>query len=136
MRLPHLSDKFPEIPVVPLIDVMFTLLTFFIVATLFIEKSRAIELNLPKSATTASLDRKEVDQVDVSVDKDGNLYFNKDRVERAELLERIKAVPEKTLIILAGDELTEYADIVRAMDVIREADRGQVSLAARNLEGR
>ncbi len=134
MRLPPLSDEFPEIPVVPLIDVMFTLLTFFIVATLYIEKNRAIELNLPKASTTVSLDQKKIEQVDISVDKDGNFFFNKDKVSLAELKNRTIPLSEDTLIILAGDEQTEYQDIVKALDVVRETGKSKIAFAARALD--
>lgn len=136
MRLPHLSDDIPEIPVVPLIDVMFTLLTFFIVATLYAEKSRAVKLDLPKSATTENLDKKKQDQVDVSVKANGDLYFNKDLVTEQELVKKVSGVAETTLIVLAGDENAEYQDITRAMNAIRQANRGQLALAAKNLEGK
>jgi biopolymer transport protein ExbD len=131
MRLPPLSDEFPEIPVVPLIDVMFTLLTFFIVATLFIEKTRAIDLNLPKASTTISVDQKKTEQVDISVDRNGKFYFDKAQVSPAELLTRARALPDDTLIILAGDEKTQYQDIVKALDIVREAGKSsRIALAA------
>jgi biopolymer transport protein ExbD len=131
MRLPPTSDDFPEIPVVPLIDVMFTLLTFFIVTSLFIENNKAANLKLPDSATTKTLDFKQAKKVNVSVDKEGDFFFDKVPVNSKELLTKLTVMDEETVIILSGDEGTEYQDIVRVMDVIRSANKYDIKMAAR-----
>ncbi|WP_218081103.1 ExbD/TolR family protein [Anthocerotibacter panamensis] len=133
MRLPPVSEEFPEIPVVPLIDVMFTLLTFFIVATLLIQKTRTIDLNLPQASNEVSTTPPK--QVDITVDKGGKFYFNKQLVTRQELAALAARLPDETLIILAGDEKARYQDITRAMDALREAGKAsRIALAARALK--
>ncbi len=134
MRLPETSESFPEVPVVPLIDVIFTLLTFFIVATLFIEKSRAIDLRLPKAETTNQVKQKKDEQAAVSVDRNGKFYFDKKPITEAALKAKIKALPEKTLIVLSGDERTNYEDISRVMEVISGAGKSRVGLAAEPID--
>ncbi|WP_287127660.1 biopolymer transporter ExbD [Candidatus Cyanaurora vandensis] len=134
MRLPPISDEFPEVPVVPLIDVMFTLLTFFIVATLFIQKNRALDLNLPQANSTPIVETKKIEQVDVSVDKDGNFYYNKDKVSGPELLARLKKLSNETLLILAGDDKTRYQDLVSALDILRLSGKTRIALAERALK--
>ncbi|WP_218081104.1 ExbD/TolR family protein [Anthocerotibacter panamensis] len=130
MRLPHLSDEFPEVPVVPLIDVMFTLLTFFIVTSLLIEKNKAIKLNLPKSTTTEIIQAKKKDQVDISVAPDGKFYFNKQPVSREQLIKEVTPLKDDVIIVLSGDENTHYEDITKAMEVIRDAGKFRIGLAA------
>jgi len=134
MRLPPLSDEFPEVPVVPLIDVMFTLLTFFIVATLFIQKNRAVDLNLPKESAPIVQKTKPDPQVDISVDQDGNLYYNKKRVSRPEMVALVAKISDETLIILAGDKTTRYQYLISALDILRAAKKTKIALAERALK--
>ena len=51
MRLPDEPDLPAQINIVPMIDVIFAILTFFIVATLFLNKSEGLPVNLPKAST-------------------------------------------------------------------------------------
>ena len=134
MRLPPLSEEFPDIPVVPLIDVMFTLLTFFIVASLLIEKNKVVALKLPKAETLVTIDSKKSEQANVSVDKAGKIYLDKNPVTGDELLARLSPMPVGTVVIISGDALTEYKDIVKAMDLIRKAGKPQLALAAKPLK--
>jgi len=134
MRLPPLSDEFPEVPVVPLIDVMFTLLTFFIVATLFIEKNRALDLNLPKESAPIEQKTKPDPQVDISVDKDGNLFYNKKQVSRPEMIALVAKISDETLIILAGDKTTRYQYLISTLDILRAAKKTKIALAERALK--
>ncbi len=132
MRLPPTSEKFPEVPVVPLIDVIFTLLTFFIVATLYIEKLRAIDLDLPQaSSAPASSDLK---QVDVTVDNAGKFFYNRAPVTADQLFAEVSKLPVTTLIILAGDKKAKYQSVLKAMDVMRKAKKTNISLAARAIK--
>jgi len=133
MRMPELSEDFPEIPVVPLIDVMFTLLTFFIITTLFISKARAIDLNLPKASDAPPTDTK-IEQVDIRVDTKGQFYFNRAPMTEDQLAAKVATLPDETLIILAGDEKTRYQDLIRAMDVLRSAEKTNIALAQRALK--
>lgn len=133
MRMPELSEDFPEIPVVPLIDVMFTLLTFFIITTLFISKARAIDLNLPKASDSPPTNVK-IEQVDLRVDDKGKFYFNRAPMTEAQLIAQIKATPVETLIILAGDDKTRYQDLIRAMDILRIEGKTNIALAQRSLK--
>jgi biopolymer transport protein ExbD len=133
MRMPELNEDYPEIPVVPLIDVMFTLLTFFIVITLFISKARAIDLSLPKASDAPPIDQKIV-QVDIRVDTKGNFYVNRAPVTEAQLRDQMRTLSDESLIILAGDEKTRYQDLIRAMDVLRGVGKNKIALAARSLK--
>ncbi|HEY9301689.1 MAG TPA: biopolymer transporter ExbD, partial [Phormidium sp.] len=51
MRLPDEPDSIPQINIVPLIDVTFAILTFFIVSSLSLSKSEGLPVNLPKAST-------------------------------------------------------------------------------------
>ena len=52
MRLPDEPESIPQINIVPLIDVTFAILTFFIVSSLSLSKSEGLPVNLPKASTS------------------------------------------------------------------------------------
>lgn len=51
MRLPEEPDLPPQINIVPMIDVIFAILTFFILSSLFLTRLEGIPVNLPKAGT-------------------------------------------------------------------------------------
>ena len=66
----------------PLIDVVFLLLIFFMVATTFLEPEREISIELPEAATAS--ERAEVpDEIVINVLRDGSLNVNGSAVDRA-----------------------------------------------------
>ena len=64
-----------QINIVPMIDVIFAILTFFVMSTLFLTRSEGLPVNLPQ-ASTASKPSQPL-KVTLTVDKDGKLFLNK-----------------------------------------------------------
>ncbi len=77
MRLPRKYRKKARIEIIPMIDTMFFLLVFFMVATLSMTVQRGISVNLPHAASA----RDEIKQVvTLTLTKEGKLYFDKEEV--------------------------------------------------------
>ena len=51
MRLPDEPELPAQINIVPMIDVIFAILTFFIMSTLYLHRSEGLPVNLPQAAT-------------------------------------------------------------------------------------
>ena len=112
-----------EINVTPLVDVMLVLLIIFLITIPVITQS--VKVELPKAANIPTATKPE--NINIAVDKDGNVYWNTMLVPNQEaLLERIKSIavldpqPE---IHLRGDRGTAYEHIGR---VIVLAQRGGI----------
>jgi biopolymer transport protein ExbD len=52
MHLPEDPETPPQINIVPMIDVIFVVLTFFILSSLFVTLSEGLPLNFPSAATS------------------------------------------------------------------------------------
>ena len=78
MRLPDEPELPLQINIVPLIDVMFALLTFFIMSTLFLTRSEGLPVNLPKAATGKT---GRPAQVTVTMNQQGQLSLNRQSIE-------------------------------------------------------
>jgi biopolymer transport protein ExbD len=117
-----------RIEMIPLIDVIFLLLVAFIFFTMSMTVHRGIPIELP-SSSTAKVEKK--DFVEISVRKDGRVFFNKREVAMAELLLEVTSlsrVSPDTKIIISGDGGASYETIVSVLDVIRKSGVTKVSL--------
>jgi len=117
-----------KIDISPLIDVVLSLVIFFILSTTFIQKY-GLKLELPKSK------RGEISQettITVIVDREGKIYLDKAVVPEQELKtileDKLKMVKEKKVIVKADYKL-EYGKIVKIMDIIRDSGADGLSIA-------
>ena len=89
MRLPASAKKKARIEIIPMIDTMFFLLVFFMIATLAMTLQRGMPVNLPAASSTTD---KVKEQVSITLTEDGALFFNKDPITLNELEIRLLAV--------------------------------------------
>ena len=115
----------PEVrlELVPLIDVVFLLLIFFMVTTTFVSETK-IDLTLPEAASGQDIGA-ENSAINLSVDKDGRYFVNGvllDQHDRSAIVESLllKTRPgdSNQVIILSADSKSEYQSIVTALDAL------------------
>ena len=107
------------INITPLIDVIFLLLIFFMVSSTFVEQP-GIELTLPQAKTSSV---KRAEETIITLDKDGNIYFNADKIDPNQLynkLSELQLKKEKKPLVLQADENVAYKTVVFVMDTARE----------------
>ena len=122
------------IDLTPLMDVMFIILIFFMVAATF-ELNRTIKLSLPKSLSGESKISK--DKILIEVGPDGEVSFNGELIHLNQLSERIQQTEnyaESTVYIL-GDENADYRYIVEVIDVLKVLSITDISLVTDDKEG-
>ena len=124
-----------EINVTPLVDVMLVLLIIFIITIPVITQS--VKVELPKAANQATQTKPE--NINIAVDKDGNVYWNTALVPTQEaLLDRLRGiavmVPQPEVHV-RGDRATKYEHVgrvvvmaqrsgIQKIGFITEPDRG------------
>jgi biopolymer transport protein TolR len=85
-RRPRQSQPIAELNLTNLIDLGFTLLIIFMIATPLIQQEQTIPMNLPSEAKSAQMTpSRDTEFVAVSIDKAGTYYYNGRRVSFAEL---------------------------------------------------
>ena len=130
MRINSLKeDRKPLLMIIPMIDIIFFLLVFFMMSMLTMVTQKTIALNLPKAAI-AKVDTTKT--VPVSITEDGRLFLEQNLVSEEELVS-LKTENEKLTVVLHGDEKTDFGTVVGVMDVIRRTGIERVSIAT---EGR
>lgn len=139
MRIDLGEDEPPEIGLIALIDCIFFLLMFFMVATSFKqpvgEKPRT-ELPITLPAAQLSLDRvgSAAAPLTIAVDKRGKLYLDGSKVSVQTLHERLKqeaASDPHRPIRIDGDEMARYQDIVHVLDLCQFEGFTKISMRTR-----
>jgi biopolymer transport protein ExbD len=118
-----------RVELVPLIDVIFCILTFFIVAAVTLTRQAAINVDLP-SARTGTTQMRQI--LVVSIDPIGQTYVEKDPVTQSQLTDALvkfrKESPEG-LMVLYASRASSYNDVVRVLDLLRSVGGTRVALA-------
>ena len=129
-----------ELNITPLLDLAFVLLVIFIITTTPVVND--LEVELPSAAPRAREPKPKVNYV--TVEKDGSLYLNKDRVDLNALQTRVAALrlenfqrneTQDISLIVRGAAKTKYKNIVGVMDALQQANVGKVNLATEPLGG-
>ena len=130
MQFRRSGEQEVQINIAPLVDVVFLLVIFFAVSTTFLE-SAGLKLELPASSSTAE---RETRTLTVSLTTDGVLYLADEEVTRADLTESLRTQLEQTddkVVILRADTHVEHGEVVRVMDLIRDAGAEGMTIDAR-----
>ncbi|HEY9695456.1 MAG TPA: biopolymer transporter ExbD [Oculatellaceae cyanobacterium] len=130
MRLPDEPELPSQINIVPMIDVVFAILTFFIMSSLFLSRSEGLSVNLPK-ATTAKSQRPS--QITVTVDQQGQLALNRKPVQLDTLETSVRQLikpNEEALVILNADQGVNHGQVVEIMDRLRKIKEAKLAIAA------
>jgi biopolymer transport protein ExbD len=113
-RSPGSPAPLAEINMIPLIDVMLVLLVIFIITAPLL--THAVKLDLPQASSQPNLTRP--DHVSLSIDREGALYWNGERLGRGALRERLAAASRQhpqPEIHLRADRDTRYQAIAEVM---------------------
>ena len=134
MRLPRTSRKKARIEIIPMIDTMFFLLVFFMVATLSMTMERGIPVNLPHAASA----RDEIKQVvTLTLTKEGKLFFDKEELaspaEAALRLASQTGADAQVSVVINADRAVEHGRVVDLMDAVRQAGVTRIAIAVRPL---
>lgn len=123
-----------QIQIIPLIDVIFCILTFFILAALQLTRQQGIEIDLPKASTGATQMRQ---MLVVTVSATGQTFVNQQFVDRAQLYQQLQDYHQKSpdgLLVLNASQTAFYNDVVQVLDVMRQVGGDRVALATQPTE--
>jgi len=114
----------------PLIDIVFLLLVFFIYAMLSMAVHRGMPVQLP-AADTAAVDPG--DHTSISIDRSGVVHVDRQRVDADRLPSALAALTtgrQEAKVLLFADRRVPYEAVFDLLDRIRSAGIRQVSLQA------
>ncbi len=116
----------------PMIDIVFLLLCFFVTSQVFTQWEAEIDITLP-TASTAQIEQRLPGEIILNVLKDGSTLVNGRRLndaELGELMRRLVQIFPGQPVLIRADRQTEYAHVIRVLDLCRKADIWNISFAA------
>jgi biopolymer transport protein ExbD len=122
----------PELPLVPLIDVLVMLVLFAFVTMRFARQTATLNITLPKVETAGKNEFK--GNVTIAIDKDGTISFNGKNVGDAELiplLEQVHNIDKDIPVLIKADETTQLKKLAFVMDACRKSGLNKFSLQSR-----
>lgn len=130
------NNGIPELNLVPMMDVLMTVLTFFIVISMTLTGQQISNVRLPQSVDGTDGESPEatvkITPLTVGLDKDGNLVLDNQQVTFTEVGQRIRTYfaenPEGKIILKADRELS-YATVATLLTDLRAIGGNRVSLA-------
>ena len=118
-----------QINILPMIDIIFAILSFFIISSLFLTRIDSIKVNLPKSST--SVREKNKPQI-ITIDNNEKIYFNSNEISLkniSSLIQKNIVKLEEPLVILRADTSVKYGLIVNLLDELRKIENLKVGIS-------
>ncbi len=122
--------------IAPMVDILLVLMCFFIVTWNFAKKELDIDVKVP-AAQNGKENPATMNQTVLNVRSDGTVIWNLKPITADELRSRLQQLAEiypDYAIILRGDQKAKYEDIVRILDLCRDAKIWNVAFATGHVE--
>jgi len=129
VRIARRESKRARIEIIPMIDTVFFLLVFFMMASLAMTMYRGMSVNLPAAASgQATRD----DKAAITLDRDGRMFLNREPTTRdtlaGQLRTLVSANPNLVVMINADGEVL-HRRVVDVVDVARTAGINRLAIA-------
>ncbi len=119
----------PKLMIIPMIDIIFFLLVFFMISTMSMVQQNTFKVGLPQ-ASSAQLDMNQ--HVNITVMADGNIAFNKESLDKEQLIRRVQIELQRNpdlQVILNGDKDVNYGFVIETFDALKQAGVKKLSIA-------
>ena len=125
------SNTDSEVNILPLIDVLFAILLFFMLSSIVLTEKNLITVNRP-SISQAERVGKANKILTITLKKDKKLYLNDDEVLIKELAEELELLREDNSIdqiLIDADKGCSYGDVMEVLDAVKAAELDSIGLA-------
>jgi len=131
MRFRDENEENFALDLTPLIDVVFLLLIFFMVSTVFVDFKRQMDISLPSSKSSTSSDAPKTIKLEVTFDK--QIFLNGEKIPLKELELALLKVDSngKNAAIIRADKNLPYGDIIKVMGILQSAQILDISVAVK-----
>jgi len=123
------ADAPLTINILPMIDVIFAILAFFIISTLFSTRAEGFSVDLPEAETSQS---QQEAFVTVTIERNGNISIDKEPVKLSELAQVVEQQigdRPSALVTVQADETIDYGQVIAVMDKLRTVEGASLGMA-------
>ena len=122
-----------KIDILPMIDIIFSILAFLIISSLYLTRVETVSVELPKASNSIKQNKK---FVNISIDKGGNLFINKKSIKFQDLKDNVVNLVDesKNLVVLNADENISHGYIISVLDVLRSIDGLKIAISTKSID--
>jgi biopolymer transport protein ExbD len=127
----HATPHHPGIQLAPLVDVLMLLLIFFLLTWNAARNENELDVKVPK-ASEAREKSAPIGDVVVNVKADGNVIVNRRTLSGPELSEMLRSLVQldsNQAVVIRGDEVGQYKNIVDVLNICSQAGITNVAFA-------
>lgn len=121
--------KEPTIMIIPMIDIVFFLLVFFMVGTLYMNTEQQIPLNLPSTSTSTA---KSIEPIIITLTTSHKLYIDNREVSADNLSQEVQDIvrttPRQAFVIRASKDVY-YNEVIALLDMLKVNGAKYISVA-------
>lgn len=113
------GGKAPEPMLSPMIDMIFLLLVFFIVSTMYMTEIKSVPIRLPVAQNSETVSKS---NFTVTLKKDGTLYLDEQKITLEALVQNASLSSkqdENFAVILRAEATVEYQKVIKLMDALK-----------------
>lgn len=128
-RRPRKQSLPPQLMLSPMIDMIFLLLVFFIVSTMYMSEIKTIPIRLPVAQNSETVSKS---NFAVTVKKDGVLYLEDNKIEMKQLVANAATESKRDAafsVIIRADGEANYKTVIKLMDELKGAGVTRFGLA-------
>ncbi len=129
MRLPKDDDiKSSSVNILPMIDVIFAILAFFIISTLYLTSPEGLLVNLPEAKTATPQTQV---SATLTITSEGDLFLGDEAVALEDLAGKVRSLSPNAPISVTvrADKATPHGTVITAMDKLRTIENVSLSIA-------
>jgi biopolymer transport protein ExbD len=122
------EEEDATIDMTPMLDIVFIMLIFFIVTTVFV-KEAGVNVNKPNGSLAVTPKNA---NIFIAITEDGQVWMDKRPIDTDSVranLERLMAEQPSDVIIIQADKESEHGLVVEVMDQIKSAGIDRISIA-------
>lgn len=129
MKLNKRHSEPARIELLPLIDVIFLLLIFFIFVMLTMSVKSSIKIELPELVESQQETR---ELMTITIDAENALYINDQPIAQQQLVERVTTIQSVTKkpILIRGDQQSDLGTALQILDNLRAAGYNEIAFSA------
>ena len=118
-----------QINILPMIDIIFVILSFFIVSSLYLVKLETIPVNLPNAETS---NQEKDSLIVVTLNLDNRVFIDDKFIEISLLENKIRSklrVSNNKKVVLRADKGTKYGKVITILDILRKIENIKIGVA-------
>ncbi len=119
----------PKLMIIPMIDIIFFLLVFFMMSMLSMVVQKSVPINLP-SSQTAKVDIQK--KVPITVTADGSIYVEQTKTTIDGMIQYLQIEQGKgteMTVVLRGDKAAQYGTFVQVLDTLKQMKITKIAIA-------